>query len=115
MHGDRDLFLRRGERQSNWLRVAQHARARFVARALWHVALRTFARAGSLRAGGRALGVQRLHRAGRAGALTQHTGRCRASGRARQVLRVAQLARMHLRAAMSEGRLAHLRHGRRSG
>jgi ribosomal protein S14 len=61
------------------------------------------------------LAAQQLQSLRRQGAISRHRTRCRTSGRARQVLRVAQLARLHLRSAMSEGRLAHLRHGRRTG
>jgi ribosomal protein S14 len=112
MHTNRDQHLRLAVRKQNWIRIEQLRRTRAASAMLWRALLRCFMRDGGLT---RAQGAwaQRTHLSlSRAAAVTQQSTRCRVSGRARQAFRDVQLARMHFRQHMAEGRLGGYRLGR---
>lgn len=94
---DRDASVQRRTRQANLVRAASLAQVQAAKNYLRRAVLRLVAVDTHIPVARRLLAVQRLASLPSTGSPIRFKRRCRASGRARQVLRFAGLARMHLK------------------
>jgi small subunit ribosomal protein S14 len=99
---DRDAYVRRRTRQENLIRVESRRGALAVGLVLRRLVLRAVCRDDHLSPRVRALAAQRLRALSSQAAPSRFRRRCRVTGRPRQVLRVAGLARMPLRQQLHE-------------
>jgi ribosomal protein S14 len=113
MHTDRDSYLRQRVRKQNFIRLEHFRRVCTAYTLVWRILLRSLLEDSSLTVRQRTWAKRRHAVLSRMTATTRHNTRCRVSGRARQAFRDTQLARMHFRQYMSEGRLQNYRLGRR--
>ena len=94
---DRDGYVKRRVRQENLVRVEARRGALAVRLILRRLVLKAVCRDQHLTPGARVFAAQRLRALTRQVAPSRFRRRCRVTGRPRQVLRVAGLARMPLR------------------
>ena len=99
---DRDLYAHRRARQLNLLRVEMLYAVAAAKVELRRLILRSVMRDNHVRIAGRLAAGQRLRAIEAAARPLKFNRRCRVSGRARQVIRVFGLARMHLRQQFHE-------------
>lgn len=99
---DRDTYVRRRARQENLIRLEARRGALGVRLILRRLVLRAVCRDRHATPGARALAAQRLRALTRQLAPARFRRRCRVTGRPRQVLRLAGLARMPLRQQFHE-------------
>jgi len=99
---DRDGYVRRRARQENLLRLEARRGALAVRTVLRRLVLRAVCRDGHLGPRAKVLAAQRLRALAVQAAPSRFRRRCRVTGRPRQVLRVAGLARMPLRQQLHE-------------
>lgn len=103
MHFNRDLHIRMGARQLNWLRFEHYKRVTFSL-LRWRTLLYRFIfNDVSLSPRSQVFAYQKLVSFSKFSRGTRHSTRCWVSGRARQTSRRTHLARMHYRAALSGG------------
>jgi small subunit ribosomal protein S14 len=99
---DRDGYVRRRARQENLIRVEARRGLLAVRLVLRRLVLRAVCRDNHLSPRSRAFAAQRLRALTAQVAPSRFRRRCRVTGRPRQVLRVAGLARMPLRQQLHE-------------
>ncbi len=105
---DRDLYVKRRARQANLVRVEALRAAVALKCALRRQVLRFLVKDLHAPLACRVLAAQRLRVLTGLRAVTRVSRRCRVSGRPRQVLRFAGLARMHLKQQFHEQLLPSL-------
>lgn len=94
---DRDTHTQRRVRQANLVRVGTLTQAETARSRLRRAILRLLTKDRRVPLARRLLASQRLRALPRGGTAARFIQRCRVSGRPRQVLRFAGLARMHFR------------------
>ena len=108
MRGERDNHIKLRARPHLRLRAMQDQRIAILQKLWRRFLIKALRKSWAVQLGGRARARALTSLSGHSGSVTKALSRCRLSSRARQVPRIAQLARMHLRKAAREGLLTNV-------